>query len=120
MAKFHGVVGYVEQVEREDNTGVIIEVATERKYYGDVKKISRRLEKGLGLNDDVTVSNYISVLADAYAYEHFSDIRYVNWMGVNWKVTNVEVQRPRLTLSLGGVWNGATAKPSAEASTDNP
>ena len=104
MAKFYGVVGYGETVETAP--GVWEEVITERNYYGDVIKNTRRWDKGDGLNDNLTVSNSISIVADAYAYEHFFAIRYVQWMGTLWKVTNVEVQRPRLIFTIGGVYNG--------------
>lgn len=104
MPKFCGKVGYAETTQTAP--GVFTEVITERTYYGDVQRNSRRLSKGEGLNDDITVGNNISIVADAYAYEHFFGIRYVEWMGARWKVDNVEVKRPRLQLTLGGVWHG--------------
>jgi hypothetical protein len=30
-------------------------------------------------------------------------------MGANWKITNVEVEFPRIILTLGGVYNGDTS-----------
>lgn len=110
MAKFYGVVGYVE--DQVTSPGVHEEVATERKYYGDVLKNVKKYVSSEYLNDNLTVSNSISIMADAYAYDNFFAIRYVNWMGVNWKVTDVEVQRPRLILSLGEVYNGNTPESS--------
>ena len=61
------------------------------------------------MNDDVVLNNRIEIIADQYAYQHFFAIRYVRWMGVLWKVTNVEVKSPRLILTIGGVYNGPTA-----------
>ena len=110
MAKFYGVVGYVDT--QETAPGVYTEVATERKYYGDVLKNLKRYVSSEYLNDNLTVSNSISIMADAYAYDNFIAIRYVKWMGANWKVTDVEVQRPRLILSLGEVYNGKTPESS--------
>lgn len=107
MGRFHGVVGYTETVETVP--GVFSEVAKERTYYGDVIRNTRRWESGQNLNDNLNVNNSISIVADAYAYEHFFNIRYVRWMGSLWKVTNVEVQRPRLILTIGGVYNGLSA-----------
>ena len=82
---------------------------TEIQYYGDVVRNTRRLQEGMSVNDDLSVSNSISIVADAYASEHFFAIRYVRWAGSLWKVSDVEVQRPRLLLRLGGVYNGQTA-----------
>lgn len=107
MAKFYGAVGYAENIRSD--SGVCEERITERKYRGDVLKNVRRLENSEYLHDDLTVNNTISIIADAYANQHFFAIRYVNWMGSRWKVTNVEVQRPRLILTIGGVYNGPTA-----------
>ena len=107
MAKFYGKVGYGE-VDDKGN-GVHELVITERDYYGDVLRNTRRLENGEKVNDDLSVSNTISIMADPYANDHFFAIRYVVWMGTLWIVTDVEVQSPRLLLRLGGVYNGPTA-----------
>lgn len=108
MAKFHGKVGYGEPVEDPPGSGVHIDQITEFPYKGDVIRNSRNLGPGEGVNSDISVGNSISIVADAYAVEHFMKIKYVEWAGVLWTVTDVEVQRPRLLLSLGSVYNGPT------------
>lgn len=108
MAKFYGAVGYI--VEDDDEApDVTIEKPVERLYKGDLVKNNRRLEASSELNDDVKISNQISILADPYALSHIHAMRYVKWMGVPWKVSNIDVQYPRLILTLGGVYNGETA-----------
>lgn len=107
MAKFHGTVGYGESVETAP--GVWEETITERMYFGDVIRNSRQLREQQKVNDDLSVGNSISIVADAYANEHFFAIRYVSWAGTLWKVSDVEVQSPRLVLRLGGVYNGPKA-----------
>ena len=104
MAKFYGVIGYAETVEIRP--GVYEEQITERKYYGDITRNTKRSESNEHLIDNLNVNNVISVMADAYADLHFFAIRYVEWAGIKWKVTTVEVQRPRLILTIGGVYNG--------------
>lgn len=104
MARFYGVIGFV--TTNDNNNGVHEEVATEYNYRGDVIRNSRRLENGISLNDNVVINNQFSIIADAYAIQNFQNMRYVKWMGVSWKITNVEVQRPRLILTAGGVYNG--------------
>lgn len=107
MAKFYGKIGYGETTETVP--GVHVDQIVERSYYGDVVRNSRRLEEpGDKLNYDLSVGNSISVVADAYATEHFFNIRYVEWAGTRWTVSNVEVQRPRLILQLGKVYDGET------------
>lgn len=104
MARFFGNVGYGENVETRP--GVWEDVIIERPYYGDVVRNSRKLSEGETLNNDLTVGNSISIVADAYANEHFFAIRYVEWAGSLWTVSDVVVERPRLILRLGTVYNG--------------
>lgn len=109
MAKFYGVVGYAESTETAP--GVWADIITERKYFGDVLKNIHRLEAGEGLNDNLTINNTISIVADPFASQHFHAMRYVRWMGALWKITNVQVQSPRLILTIGGIYNGPTPSP---------
>lgn len=104
MAKFYGKIGY--GVTSEIRPGVWDETITERSYYGDVNKLSRRLESSDKVIDDITISNEISILADPFAYENFHTMKYVEYMGAKWKINKVEVRFPRLTLVTGGVYNG--------------
>lgn len=106
MARFFGEVGYGDTVETEP--GVWQDVITERKYYGDVLRNTRRLESGDKVNSNISVSNSISIVADAFITASFHRIKYVTWMGQKWTVTNVEVKPPRLIFDLGEVWNGPT------------
>ena len=112
MAKFYGEIGYAET--SETTPGVWIDVITERNYFGDVLKNTRRLEAGEGLNDDLTINNTISIVVDPFVSQHFHAMRYVKWMGIFWKITNVEIQRPRLILTIGGVYNGPTPIPTVD------
>lgn len=107
--KYCGRIGFAETVETIDDSGVRIwqEQITERTYYGDVTRNSKRYETTDRLNDNIAINNVISIVADPYLYDHFFAIRYISWMGSLWKVSNVEVQRPRLILTIGGVYNGA-------------
>jgi len=105
MAKFFGVVGYGVE-SKETKPGVFVPVITEQSYSGDIIENSRRWQAGENQNDDLVVSNRISIVADTFADQNFYAMRYVKWIGVYWKVTKVEVQRPRLILTMGGVYNG--------------
>lgn len=106
MARFFGRVGYGET--QEQAAGVWVDEIVEYSYYGDVIRNARNLREGENLNQDLSVQNSISIVADAYANEHFFAIRYVEWAGTLWTVSSVEVQGPRLLLRLGEVYNGPT------------
>ena len=104
MAKWYGVIGYAETVET--TPGVWKEQVTKRNYYGDLTRNTRRLQTADKLNDDINISNELSIVADPSAMTNVHSMRYAEFMGTAWKITNVEVQYPRLILTLGGVWNG--------------
>lgn len=104
MARFSGKVGYVEN--KKTGPGKWEPVTTERHYFGDVTRAVRKLEQGQDINDNVTINNEISIVSDPYAQAHIFAIRYVEWQGVKWVVSNVEVMYPRLLLTLGGMYNG--------------
>ena len=104
MAKYYGLIGYAETVETAP--GVWKEQITERVYYGDVIRNSRRLQSTEHLNDDINISNQISIVADPYAINNFHSMPYDEFMGAKWKMSDIEVQYPRLLLTLGGVYNG--------------
>ena len=104
MPKFFGKIGYSES--KETSPGVWVDGIVEREYYGDVVRNSSSWRTADKLNDDISINNSISILADPYAMNAFHKMRYVNFMGANWKITNVEVEFPRIILTLGGVYNG--------------
>ncbi len=103
--KFYGKIGY--GFTGETAPGVWRETDIEKDVVGDWLKSSRQLGDSSKVNSDITFSNIVSIVADPYAREHFQFIKYVidGRSGCKWKVTNVEVQFPRLLLTLGGVYN---------------
>lgn len=104
MAKYYGKVGYA--VETEIRPGVWKNQITERSYYGDLNRNLSRSQNSDKLNDDITIANELSIMADPFAYDNFYAIKYAELMGVKWTVTSVEVKHPRLILQLGGKYNG--------------
>ena len=104
MARFYGKVGF--GVQTETSPGVWQDAITEHDYYGDVLRISVNNRDNSTVNNDIVINNEISIISDDFAFANFSSIRYVNWMGVNWIVSNITVQYPRLILTVGGVYNG--------------
>lgn len=110
MSKFYDAVGYAEEREGTgEREGIIEDVIVEKYRYGDVLRNTRKWEGGSDILDNLRINNQISIMADEYDYAHFGSIKYVKWMGNRWTVTNVEVQRPRLLITIGGVYNGPTA-----------
>lgn len=105
MAKYYGTIGF-NVGTNETAPGVWTEEIVEREYFGDFLRNSRRLDSAAQVNDNLNIANQISIVADPYACENFHAMRYITYMGAKWKVTNVEVQYPRLILTVGGIYNG--------------
>lgn len=101
--KYFGSVGYAETTQT--SPGVWEEVITERQYYGDILQVHRRLDNNQQVNDDISISNKISIVADPFALDNFMNIRYVTWLEKKWEVSDVDVETPRLVFSLGGLYN---------------
>lgn len=107
--KFYGNVGFA--VQEETSPGVWRECWTVRPYRGDVIRRRRKWQGTEYQNDDLNLDNEISIVADDYLNKNIPFIRYVELMGCKWKVSSVEVQFPRLLLTIGGVYNGEDATP---------
>lgn len=119
MAVFYGEIGYGHSVEKPPGSGIWVVEHTERKLVGSVKQLARTLRDGDKVVNDFSVGNSISVVADAYAYEHFQHIKYIRWMGGLYLISKVTVKAPRLLLDLGGVYNGPTADGTPPAPQGN-
>lgn len=104
MAKFKGAIGYVSQVETAP--GVWEDQVTEKNYRGDVILSQERWQPTEGVNDNLNLDNSISIIADIYAYANFGFIKYIIWNGQKWKVQSLAINRPRIVLQIGGLYNG--------------
>lgn len=104
MAKFAGKIGFANTIET--SPGIWTSETIEKTYVGDVLKTSLRYQKDSQINDDVTISKRISIIADVFVNNNLHCIKYVTYMGVKWAVTEFDIQYPRVTLTLGGVYNG--------------
>lgn len=102
MAKYYGKIGYA--IDEEVKPGVWNPRIIEREYFGDVTRDTRRLSSSGNTNDNIVISNEISIVADPFANENFHSILYAEYMGAKWKVTSAEVKFPRIILSLGEVY----------------
>ena len=104
MAKYHGKIVFASQTEK--TPGVWVDEITEHECSGDVLRMVKNIQTSGNLNDDISINNQISIVMDAFINANLFAARYIEFMGAKWKITSVEVQYPRLILTIGGVWNG--------------
>lgn len=103
MAKYHGYVGYADQVETRP--GVFEEQIIEKEHFGDVLNSSYGNQTRSEVNDDLRLNNRVSIVSTEYAIKNYHLMRYATFMGKKWSISNVDVRYPRLILSFGGVYN---------------
>ena len=104
MAKYYGKVGFI--TTENTSPGVYSEKAIERSYKGDIQRNYRRwVASSENINSNLTLDNVISIIADDFAYDNTYAMRYVEFSGSFWEITNIELQRPRINLTIGGVYN---------------
>lgn len=105
MGKWYGKIGYIITCESEEAPGIYEEHIVEHEYYGDVIKLSKKNESSGNVIDNINVSNSISIVADLFAHNNFHAMKYITFMGSKWKISSVDVQYPRLVLTIGGLYN---------------
>lgn len=107
MNRFYGKIGYA--VQEEVRTGVWEDKISERNHFGElVDKSWREQQSADQVHDNLRINTNIEIIADQFAIDHFSHIRYVCYGGARWTVTGVKAEHPRLILTLGGIYNGPT------------
>lgn len=103
--KYYGNIGFAVSEEKMvdgQHTGVWEQHITVRQYYGELSKPVNKWQNGSGENQDASFSSQLSIVSDPFAINNFHSIKYAEYLGVKWKVTSVEIMRPRLLLTLGG------------------
>lgn len=119
MAKYYDEIGFGITAEDPVGSGIWKNTIIKKNYGGDVLNLTKRIELTDNVNPDLNISNRISIVANQYAMENFHSIRYAKYLGVKWKVNSVEIQAPRLILSLGGLYNGEDETGSSELSENS-
>lgn len=104
MAKYYGNIGFAESTET--TPGVWVDVISEKYYSGDIKRDTTKFESSEGLNNNLNISNRVSIIADQFAEQNLCNMRYIVWRGVKWEIKSIDVNPPRHILTLGGVYNG--------------
>lgn len=105
--KWHGKIGFETMVETSPGPGKATEWRpdiVEKHYYGDVNRVVKRYDSGDKVNNDISINNQFSIISDPFANENFFNMRWIEWRGVKWKVNEVTVEYPRLTVNIGGEW----------------
>ena len=106
MAKYSGMLGYVMPA-KEDPPGIWKPSAVVEKLgRGDLFGQTINNEDVGGLSDGITVNNQLSIIMDPFVYRNLESLKYVILYGTRWEIQSLSINRPRVILTLGGVYNG--------------
>lgn len=114
MAKWSGRIGFVTTAEKPVGSGIYKDVIVIKAFSGDVNRVVRKWQTADKINEDVNLNNEISIVATPYLTENFYAIRFISFMNNWWRVNTVTMNYPRLTLEIGGLYNGDTTATSDE------
>ena len=110
MARWSGKIGFVEEKETSVNSGIFKSVPTEKPHYGTIVRESKKFQGGYAVNDNAVVTNRISFVGTQYAIDNVHNIKYAEFNGRMVQIKSYNIERPRIVVTLGGVWNGVTAR----------
>lgn len=100
--KWFGEIGFNDVIEEEP--GVWVPKITPKNFIGDILRNSWREQQGAKINEDLHITNTISIVADPYLLNNFHKIAYIEFSGAKWTISSVEVNTPRITLTLGSLY----------------
>lgn len=104
MSKFAGLVGYATQEETVPGVWSPVEKTVMMK--GDVIRQSSSVQNDDKVNSDIALNHRVSLMGDSYAFDNYYNLKWIQLHGRKVEVSSVELQRPRLIVSVGGVYNG--------------
>lgn len=114
--KFCGKIGF--EVTVDDGDGVWKPTITDKTYTGDVLRLIRNKDSGEHINDGLRLNSQFSILMDPWFQDHFSSIKYIEYMGTKWTIESADpTNYPRILLTPGGIYHGDEPEEGTESST---
>lgn len=114
--KWHGNIGFETQVEvsYDPNKATIWrpEIVT-RHYYGDIQRVNKREQNGDKVNNDISINNQFSIISDPFANNNYWNMKWIEWNGKKWRITDITVEPPRLTINIGGEYFDGNNAPTS-------
>lgn len=104
MTKFRGIIG-IDRGPREISPGVY------KQYIEEVTVTGEMRNDKLGwsphnLGDTVRAQHLLSIITPEESSIDFNSTVYIEWQGRKWSVQALQYKRPRVELTLGGLYNG--------------
>jgi len=96
-------VGYSSTIETKP--GIFEDEYREVSHVALVLSSKTAWVRGARAGDDVELNQRLSIIPTPDTYANVGAIKYVTYYGVKWKVISINMQRPRMVLTVGGIFN---------------
>ena len=113
--KYSGKIGF--EVTVNDGDGVWKPIITDKPYTGDVLRLIRNKDSGDHIIDGLKLNSQFSILMDPFFQDHFSSVKYIEYMGTKWSIESIEPNYPRVLITPGGIYHGDEPEEEPEGST---
>jgi hypothetical protein len=103
MSKFWGPIG-INRGFQETGPGIIDNVIEEVYVKGEIRNVKASWSQQT-MNDTLQARHLLSVVTPEDSEIDFNEVVYIVWQGHKWAVTSIQYNRPRVELTLGGLYN---------------
>lgn len=104
MTRFRGPIGINRGVV-ETAPGIFTPYIDEVVVYGEIRNVGTRWSQQ-NASETVKAQHLLSVVTPEDSDIDFNEVVYVYWKRRKWAVTSIKYARPRVDLTLGGLYNG--------------
>jgi hypothetical protein len=104
MTKFRGNIG-LNRGPVESDPGIFSQVIEDVEVTGEMLNLGLGWQ-GVGMQDSLSAKHILSIIIPEEESVEFNEVVYVEWHSRRWNVTSIEYKRPRINLTLGGLYNG--------------
>jgi len=104
MTRFWGNIG-INRGTQTTAPGIIENVIEEMKVKGEIRNVKASWSQQ-AMNDGIRMQHLLSVVTPEDSEIDFNEVVYIVWQGRKWAVTSIQYNRPRVELTMGGLYNG--------------
>lgn len=103
MTRYRGTIG-IDRGLTETSPGIFKQEIFELVVSGEMRT-QQAGWSDYNINNTLKARHTLSVVTPESTDINFTDVVYIEWKGKKWTVTSVQYKRPRVELTLGGLYN---------------
>ncbi len=104
MSKFSGTIG-IKRDDIETAPGIFESTIEEVEVVGEIRNQVARWQ-GHEQRETVSARHVLSIVTPEDSIIDFTEVVYIIWQGRKWSAVAIQYKRPRVELTLGGLYNG--------------